>query len=60
MVARRRIGAKPRSMSRKGRQRVKHVATKITDPDPASLFDMSDEEFDELARNSEEDLERRG
>ena len=59
-VARRRIGEKPRSMSRKGRQRVKKVATKLTDADPASLFDMPQDEFDELERNSAEDLERRG
>ena len=58
-VTRPKIGAKPRPMSRKGKTRVQTGGPKLTDADPVGLFDMGDDEFDELERNSAADLERR-
>jgi hypothetical protein len=59
VVKRPKIGAKPRPMSRKGKTRVAAGGAKLTDVDPADIFDMKEDEFAELERNSAADLERR-
>lgn len=52
------VGAKPRPMSRRGRNRAPSRQTTLTQVDPAEIFDMPDDQFDDLARASEEALER--